>query len=298
MFVLLSAHAVSKRARITNDTNDQKMDAMIQKGLSMRGHNTYTQSDRRTQVFSEPGYSDCSSFCWKMYERFFGIYVGSYTGEQITRGKLVLRGNGGRVTAAQMAQFKKGDLLFYGVSRVSHVEMYIGNGQQLGHGSGMGPKLKNTLEYLHSGGFAQARRYVDTSGGSGDSFKAKGTCTCTSNGVRIRVSAWGSVIGSANKGDVIEYDGKMDGEFYHVRFNGIIGYMSGSYLDFNNGFVVKGTCTCTSDGVRIRDSPNGNIITQVDKGTQMQYDGTISGDWVHVKYGSIIGYMHKNYVSY
>jgi len=309
MFVFLAAHSASRRHRISNDSNAQKMDAMIQKGLSMRGHNTYTQSSKRTQVFSEPGYSDCSSFCWKMYEKFFGIYVGSWTGEQITKGKRVVKGSGGKVTSSQMSQFKKGDLLFYGVSQVKHVEMYIGNGQQLGHGSGMGPKLVNTLSYSHSGGFREARRYVDigggSSGGSSSSFTKKGTAKCTGNSVNIRSSAWGSVIGTAYKGDVVEYDGQKDGEFYHIRFNGVVGYMSEKYLDFggsssssSSSFTVKGTCTCTGDDVNIRDGPNGNILTSVNKGTQLQYDGKTNGNWVHIKYGSIIGYIYKQYVAY
>jgi len=297
-FLLAAADCHRRNRRERNDSNNQKMDAMIQKGLSMRGHNTYTQSSLRTHVFDEPGYSDCSAFCWKMYERFFGVYVGSWTGEQITRGNLVLKGSGGKVTSSQMAQFKKGDLLFYGVSKVSHVEMYIGNGQQLGHGSGMGPKLANTLEYRHSGGFAQARRYVTLDGGSSDTFTPKGTCTCTADGVRVRAAAWGSIIGNVNKGAILEYDGKKDGEFYHIRYNGMIGYVSGTYLSFGSSFNVKGTCKCTANGVRIRDAPNGNILTQVDKGTVMQYDGLKSGSWTHVKYGSVIGYMHSDYISY
>ena len=155
-------HSHDSRHRVeSNDSNDQKMSAMIQKGLSMRGHNTYTQSSLRTQVFSEPGYSDCSSFCWKMYEKFFGIYVGSWTGEQVGRGTRVLLGNGYMVTQANLASLKPGDLLFYGGGSAQHVEMYIGNNQQLGHGSGMGPTLKTTTQYRHSAGFYQARRYVD-----------------------------------------------------------------------------------------------------------------------------------------
>ena len=234
-FLSVLAESRSHRSRKhieSNDSNAQKMNNMIQKGLSMRGHNSYTQSSLRTHVFDEPGYSDCSSFCWKMYERFFNIYVGSWTGEQVERGTRVLTGNGNMVTQANLASLKPGDLLFYGGGSAKHVEMYIGNNQQLGHGSGMGPTLKTTTQYKHSAGFSQARRYVDTGSGGGDTFKSKGTCYCTADGVRIRASAWGSVIGSANKGAKMEYDGTKSGDFVHIRYNGIVGYMHKDYVRY------------------------------------------------------------------
>ena len=235
MLTFLSVFAESRshrsRRRVeSNESNDEKMNNMIQKGLSMRGHNTYTQSYLRTHVFDEPGYSDCSSFCWKMYERYFGIYVGSWTGEQVDRGTRVLTGNGYMVTSDNLAYLKPGDLLFYGGGDAQHVEMYIGNNQQLGHGSGMGPTLKTTTQYRHNAGFYQARRYVDTSGSGG--FNVKGTCYCTADGVRIRSFAWGSIIGSADDGARMEYDGNWDGDFVHIRYNGVIGYMHKDYVRF------------------------------------------------------------------
>lgn len=216
----------------SNDSNAQKMDAMIQKGLSMLGHNTYTQDYRREQVFSEPGFSDCSAFCWKMYERYFGIYVGSWTGEQITKGTMVVKGTGGPVTSAQMAQLVRGDLLFYGVNKVSHVEMYIGNGQQLGHGSGMGPKLVQTLQFGGpGGGFNHARRYVDIGGGS-SGFNVKGVCYCTADALRIRSGPWGTIIGMVYKNQQMEYDGTSSGEWIHIRCNGVIGYVHQNYVRY------------------------------------------------------------------
>ena len=217
----------------TNNADDQaRMDAMIQMGLSMIGRNTYTQSSLRTQVFATPGYSDCSSFCWKMYEKFFGIYVGSWTGEQVLKGYQVVQSTGGaynKVSSAEMAKLKPGDLLFYGSGSAQHVEMYIGNGQQLGHGSGMGPTLKNTLQYSHSAGFYQARRYVDV---EDTSFKSIGTCYCNADGVRIRAAPWGTILGQVNSGTQMQYDGTKSQDWWHVKANGMIGYMHPDYVTF------------------------------------------------------------------
>ncbi|KAH0794383.1 NlpC/P60 family protein [Histomonas meleagridis] len=287
---------------VSNDDNDAKMTAMINYGLSIQGTLGYTQSSKRTEVFSVPGYSDCSSFCWKLYERYFGIYVGSWTGEQINYGTKVVDGTGGCVTSAQMAKLKPGDLLFYGQGTPAHVEMYIGNGQQLGHGSGMGPTLKNTLTYKHSKGFFQARRYVNT-GTPSQTFKSIGTCTCTADGVRVRSSGStsASILTSVNKGTKMEYDGTKSNGWYHVRVNGIIGYMHPDYVSISSSTTFKsiGTCTCTADGVRVRSSgsTSATILTSVNKGTKMEYDGTKSNGWYHVKVNGIIGYMHPDYVS-
>jgi len=233
-----------------------------------------------------------------MYERYFGIYVGSWTGEQVTIGTRVLLGNGYMVTYDNLNSLKPGDLLFYGGGSAQHVEMYIGNNQQLGHGSGMGPTLKTTTEYRHSAGFYQARRYVDA---ATESFNSIGTCKCTANDVRIRASAWGTTIGTVNAGTTMEYDGKMDGDFYHVKVNGIIGYVHKDYVQISGGgstFTVKGTCTCTGDGVRIRAAAWGDTLTFAYSGTTMEYDGTSSGDFVHVRVNGVIGYIHKDYVRY
>lgn len=56
---------------------------------SREGRNSYTQSYLRENVFD--GYSDCSSLVWKCYERGLGIFVGTWTGEQIDKGTLVLK---------------------------------------------------------------------------------------------------------------------------------------------------------------------------------------------------------------
>mgnify|MGYP001107295675 FL=1 len=71
---------------------------------SREGRNSYTQSYLREKVFD--GYSDCSSLVWKCYERGLGIFVGTWTGEQIDKGTLVLKN-----TDASRKSLSKKDLV-------------------------------------------------------------------------------------------------------------------------------------------------------------------------------------------
>ncbi|MGN0354401.1 MAG: NlpC/P60 family protein [Muricoprocola sp.] len=131
--------------------------------ISRQGKNQYTQSADRVNVFS--GWSDCSSLCWKCFEKAYGIYIGSWTGEQVTKGRQIIKRNQAvpyaRISSAELAKMQPGDLIFYGDGNAYHVEMYIGNGKQIGHGSGWGPTIKDCLSYSHSHGFYQVRRYVN-----------------------------------------------------------------------------------------------------------------------------------------
>lgn len=56
-----------------------------------------------------------------------------------------------------------------------HVEMYIGNGTCMGHGSGIGPTRKNMNNYVRKAFRWQIRRYIQiTTGGDIPDFKLTG----------------------------------------------------------------------------------------------------------------------------
>lgn len=146
-----------------------KIQDVVDLVLSRVGKNQYTQSSLRTQVFD--GYSDCSSLQWKCYEKGAGIYIGSWTGEQITKGTMIYN-NTSRATSLPSG-LEPGDLVFFegspgghGSGTSNHVEMYIGNGQLCGHGSGIGPTVKNANSYISNAPswgnyFSEVRRYVE-----------------------------------------------------------------------------------------------------------------------------------------
>lgn len=64
----------------------------------------------------------------------------------------------------QISGAKRGDLVFWGTSdnpaASTHVEMYLGDDQFVGHGSGIGPRIKTASAYTHDGKLVEVRRYL------------------------------------------------------------------------------------------------------------------------------------------
>lgn len=149
---------------------ESKIEDVVQLVLSRVGKNTYSQlAGLRERVFDEPtGYSDCSSLMWKAFERGAGIQIGTWTGDQMEHGDLVWHNpNYEDVFSLDMQQIsgaKRGDLVFWGTSddpaASTHVEMYLGNDQFVGHGSGIGPQIKPASTYTHKGKLVEVRRYL------------------------------------------------------------------------------------------------------------------------------------------
>ena len=146
-------------------------------------------------------------------------------------------------------------------------------------------------------------------GGSGsypfpkeDNFKATGIAYCTGDGVRVRATPGGTVLGSLDSGDQMEVDGVISGDWVHMKTSSTgAGYMHKDYVRYeaeNETWNRTGMATCTGDGVYVRKTPNGSIIGKLYKGDQFETDGTRSGEWVHVKVaGAGVGYIHQDYVS-
>ena len=133
-------------------TVDEKRDLLVQKTLTRLKKNVYSQdSNKRTKI--ESGYGDCSGTVWYWYNKLFGIDIGGNTEAQINSklgNRVDLKITNGIPDERKM---KKGDLLYFRGSDnsrtegVGHVEMYIGNGQIFGHGSGIGGTIKNMNTY-------------------------------------------------------------------------------------------------------------------------------------------------------
>ncbi len=133
-------------------TNDEKRELLVSKALTRKEKNIYSQDiNKRTMI--EAGYGDCSGTVWYWYYKLFGIHIGANTEAQIKSDKgfdVKLDIISGIPDESKM---KKGDLLYFRGSDnsrtkgVGHVEMYIGNGQIFGHGSGVGGTVKDMVSY-------------------------------------------------------------------------------------------------------------------------------------------------------
>ena len=150
---------------------------IVQYAESRIGKNQYTQdANLRTKVDS--GYSDCSAFAQWAYKQAIGVDPGGYTGAQIDSPLLTTVDKG---TTPNVDNLEAGDLLFFRATKpngrtenVGHVEIYDGNGNVIGHGSGVGPKKKTLESYLKTrnnmgGPYIEAKRYTDIANASGGS---------------------------------------------------------------------------------------------------------------------------------
>ena len=134
-----------------------KMSAMINFAKSVENKYSYAQAPGRMDPESS-GLTDCSGFVYYIYNRFYGINVGTWTVEQNERGTLIQHTSG----ALDESSMKIGDLILYSWEggRVDHVEMYIGNATILGHpGPGKGPYEK-PITWGSSAVYRNVRRYV------------------------------------------------------------------------------------------------------------------------------------------
>ena len=133
-------------------TTNEKRDFLVKNVLTRKEKNIYSQKvPNRTMI--ENGYGDCSGTMLYWYKKLFGIDIGINTEAQLKSGA------GRRINVSVIcgvpdeSALNKGDLLYFRggddsrTEGVGHVEMYIGNGEIFGHGSGVGGTVKNMADY-------------------------------------------------------------------------------------------------------------------------------------------------------
>ncbi|HZK34841.1 MAG TPA: SH3 domain-containing protein [Bacillota bacterium] len=145
----------------------------------------------------------------------------------------------------------------------------------------------------------------------------KGSLKVTWNFARVRTSPWGTVLGQLNRGDTAEVTGQTkdsDGAtWYKVKFSGKDGYMHEDNVSFTAGKApeevkppassdVKGSLKVTWNFARVRTSPWGSILGQLNRNETAEVTGQTkddSGDiWYKVKFSGKDGYMHEDNVSF
>lgn len=215
-------------------TATEKRKRVVSLVTSREGKNQYTQGSRRLQC--DNGWSDCSALQYWAY-KLLGINIGTYTGAQIEKGEWVQLGG----NYPDESKLRLGDLLYFQAGynngrsyNVGHVEMYVGNGQISGHGSGIGPTRKNMVAYCQNRNnngqrFIGIKRYIPD---DGSEIKVEAEVTyevmfvgeCTGDGVNVRkgpgtsygnISAWPK-LNKTNMVDVLE----KIGSWYLVRIAG------------------------------------------------------------------------------
>ncbi len=115
-----------------------------------------------------PGYSDCSSFVRWVMRKVLGVDIGADTGAQIenrARGVLVEKAAASQDRPTEEL-LEPGDLVYFKGTPshtwgAGHVEMVLGGGKCIGHGSGTGPTVKVLKTYSRSRGKG-SRKYLCT----------------------------------------------------------------------------------------------------------------------------------------
>jgi cell wall-associated NlpC family hydrolase len=235
-------------------TSKETRAAVVKKGLSRKGKNSYTQESKRVYVGGYPapgdnvtGFSDCSSFVRWCYLQVCGVNIGSNTAVQIVNKNLteVCGAKGGQ--PADPSALLPGDLLYYkggNLSRpyqVGHVEMYIGNGRLLGHGSGIGPKEKdmkayNLSRYVIKRGLIKVLRYIPLDGSDTDPVVTPAPThglkvTASSLNVRKLPSMKGGKLGVVKRGTVLTPNGKTADGWRGVTYKGADAWLSAKYVE-------------------------------------------------------------------
>lgn len=202
-------------------TTAEAREAVIGWMLSIIGRNQYRLDGSRVRVMDGVdghGFGDCSSTCWKVYERATGLQIGTYTGDMYNKGEMVLGVNTSTDTYPDESKMLPGDLIFfYGKeanpndleNSIGHVEMYLGSGQVAGHGGGTGPKIQTLNGCINwrvqngYGTWSNVQRYItDANAGSltitpadPSKFKVANTFTdgngVSKNGVNSNASTTG-----------------------------------------------------------------------------------------------------------
>ena len=117
--------------------------------LHLQGKLRYSMGGDRSQVMDGftkgHGVGDCSSTISILYRYICGLNIGDWSGAiRSSNVGLVVDSNTGGVP--DESKLLPGDVICYN----NHVEMYLGNDQCIGHGGGMGPKLKQLKSYTES----------------------------------------------------------------------------------------------------------------------------------------------------
>ena len=131
------------------------------------GRYKYSMMPGRLSPDSSPLGTDCSALLRFCYQQVIGpsFEIGTWTGAQQRYGRQVFGTEQHDFTGA-LTLLQPGDLVFFDwdgadVANYDHVEMYLGDGQTIGHGGpGNGPTIKSLRQQWNWAHSIAARRYI------------------------------------------------------------------------------------------------------------------------------------------
>lgn len=143
-------------------------------------------------------------------------------------------------------------------------------------------------------------------------WKAIRTAICTDSPVNVRYTPGGNIIGQLGRGNRFEVDGKISGDWVHIKVAGIgIGWIHKDYVLYDyeeaaaakktSGWKAIGTATSKANDVNVRSTPTDKISTnkigKLNKGNRVEYNGETKDGWRKVKVAKIgIGWVHGQWL--
>ncbi len=137
---------------------------------------------------------------------------------------------------------------------------------------------------------------VIISGSASALYTGVNTATTTLN---FRDSANGTVIGSIPGGARVAVIDNTN-EWYHIAYNGAIGYVSADYIrTAQDGDVDLGTGIIKSDAVNIRTEPNtdAEVMLQLNTDDCVDVNGIVDG-WYRIAIDDTAGYIYADYLTF
>lgn len=125
-----------------------------------------------------------------------------------------------------------------------------------------------------------------------------GVNTATTN-LNFRDSAGGSVIGAIPSGARVAVIDNTN-EWYHVAYNGAIGYVSADYIQqADDGDIDLGTGIIKEDSVNIRTEPNADadVMLQLNTDDCVDVNGIVDG-WYRIAIDDTAGYIYADYLTF
>lgn len=123
--------------------------------------------------------------------------------------------------------------------------------------------------------------------------------------LRLGPSMEDQIIGSIGAGSVAEVLGKTDNDWYLVFCNGRIGYVSGEYVNYKEGFEFSKNeegklYAYTTSNVNFRYDPtkNSDKILVIDKGEKIEIVAQADNGWFEIIYNGIEGYISDGYITF
>ncbi|MBR5708814.1 MAG: C40 family peptidase [Oscillospiraceae bacterium] len=123
-----------------------------------------------------------------------------------------------------------------------------------------------------------------------------GTVSATVLNIRSGPSIMNEVVGTVSKDGIIVLIDKPEGDWYHVMYNGVEGYVASDYVkNILKAENFSATAEITCDWARMRTRPDltAEIIGSYGKGTDMEVIG-INNGWYKVKYLGRTGYIRSD----